>query len=81
MATKSVPVPPTPVSGGYQKENNTFSDVTGVYRAANTPSIRMSKNSPPLVGVDANEGQMIMDKTSGKLHIIVNGVLKTITLT
>jgi hypothetical protein len=76
-----VPVPPTPVAGGYQKENTTFTDLTGAYRSMNVPNVRISKNSPPLVGVDVQEGQLIIDRTTNKLHVVVNGVLKGVSLT
>lgn len=75
------PVPPTPVSGGYQKENNTFTDLTGNYRALNEPKVRVSLNSPPIVGKDVQEAQLIIDRTTGKLHTVINGKLMGIQLT
>lgn len=75
------PVPPTPVSGGYQKEANTFTDLTGSYRSMNAPTVRVSKNSPPLVGVDVQEGQLIIDRATNKIHCVVNGKLMAVQLT
>ena len=76
----SIPVPPTPVSGGYQKEGNTFTDLTGAYRTINATVIRASLNSPPVVNLDVQECQLIIDRTTNKLYTVINGVLKGVTL-
>lgn len=81
MAITPAPVPPTPVSGGYQKESNTFSSVNGLYQSLNGNTVRVSKNSPPKVGVDVQEAQLIIDRTTGKLHTVINGKLVGIALT
>jgi hypothetical protein len=81
MEITPVPVPPTPTSGGFQQESNTFSSVGGIYQSLNGMTVRVSKNSPPKVGIDVQEAQLIIDRTTGKLHTVINGVLKGVALT
>ena len=79
MATSAVPA--TPVSGGYQQESNTFSDLGGAYKAMLNPVLKVSKNSPPQIGVDITENGHIWDKKTNRLYTVSQGKLRYVQYT
>jgi len=74
MATSAVP--PTPKSGGFQQEPNMFSSINGLYETINSPVLRVSKHSPPQIGVDVTENGHVWDKTTNRLYTVSKGVLR-----
>ena len=81
MSITPVPVTPTPIPGTYQAENNTYSSVDDIFRALNNLTVRISLNSPPVIGNDIQEAQLVLDRTAHRLYIVSNGVLKYVALT
>ena len=79
MSTTPAPVQPTPVPGGYQQESNTFSSIDDIFRALNNLTVRISQNSPPVIGNDIQEAQLVIDRTTSKLYMVINGTLKSVT--
>lgn len=73
--TSPSPVAPTPKSGGYQQEPNTFSSVTDLFRFFQPKSIQMATASPPSTN-QLNEGELVFDKTTLRLWTKLDGTAR-----
>ena len=74
--TSPVPVNPNVKSSSFTQEPNTFSSVNDLYQFFQPKILRVSKQSPPVLGVDITEGQLLWDRTANRLYTVSNGVLK-----
>lgn len=75
-----IPQPVIPKSGGYEKEENTFSSLTDAFRFLQPKQFKASLSSPPLAK-DVNELELVIDKTALRIYTKVNGSLRYWSLT
>jgi len=78
MAT--TPKQPYLKEGAYDQEQASHGDLNNLFRFFATKKLRYSLSSPPILN-DVPEGEMVLDKTLGRIYIQVNGVLKYWSLT
>lgn len=78
--TAKIPQQPFLKAGGYEKEPDTFSDFQLLLRNFATKKLRYSRTSPPILA-DVGEGELILDKSLGRIYCTVDGALKFIQLT
>lgn len=72
------PKPVAPKSSSHSNEVAISNSISDIHRILANPTLKVSKKSPPGPN-DLKEMQFTFDKTTGKLHIMVNGVSKSVT--
>lgn len=79
----SSPVPqnPSPRSGGYQQEPNSFSAFSDLFRFFQPKKVKVSKNSPPVLNVDVFEAEWVWDRTLKRLYTVSDGALRYVAFT
>lgn len=75
-----IPAPTQGKSSQHGNEVSISTSISDIQRNMVNQTLKVSKNSPPTMN-DLKEMQPIFDKSTGKLHILVNGVSKSVQFT
>jgi hypothetical protein len=74
--TEAVPSPIAPKSSTFTDGVATATSFSDLQRFFQPITLRVSKHSPPVLNKDITEGQLLIDRTAGRLYTVINGVLK-----
>lgn len=72
------PVQPFSKEAQYKSELSSFSDLNILFRNFATKKLRPSRSSPP-IAADIGEMEWVVDKTTKKLWIKIDGSLYSVT--
>ena len=79
--TSPVPKPIAPKSSTFTDQVATATSFSDLQRFFQPAILRVSRQSPPVLGVDITEGQLLWDRTASRLYTVSNGALKYVAFT
>lgn len=79
--TSPLPQPAAPKSSTYPDDPSIATSFSDLQRFYQPLSIKVSNNSPPILNKDIKEGQIILDKTTLRIYIVVDKTLRYWSLT
>ena len=76
-----IPAPIAPKSSTFTDGVATATSFSDLQRFFQPISLKISKNSPPVLDKDIKEGQLILDKTALRIYTVVDHTLRYWSLT
>ncbi len=76
-----LPKPIAPKSSTFPDDPSLATSFSDLQRFYQPLTLKISKNSPPVLNKDVREGQLILDKTTLRIYTVVNQTLRYWSLT